>query len=47
MKNPIPPPPEADPDIGKSRDHEQRLHMGHPDLFGEFTGMRLYSEGHY
>lgn len=20
---------------------------GHPDLFGEFTGMRLYSEGHY
>ena len=20
---------------------------GHPDLFGEFAGMRLYSEGHY
>lgn len=20
---------------------------GHPDLFGEFTGMRLYSQGHY
>lgn len=47
-KNPIPAPPEADSASEKvitAMDNAST--WGHPDLFGEFTGMRLYSEGHY
>ena len=48
MKNPIPPPPEASPDIEKIITAMNNASTwGHPDLFGEFAGMRLYSEGHY
>ncbi|MES2403381.1 MAG: sel1 repeat family protein [Pseudomonadota bacterium] len=48
MKNPIPPPPEASPDIEKIiTAMNDASTWGHPDLFGEFAGMRLYSEGHY
>lgn len=47
-RNPIPPPPEADPEIEKIVTAMNNASTwGHPDLFGEFTGMRLYSEGHY
>lgn len=48
MKNPIPPPSESDPDIEKIITAMNNASTwGHPDLFGEFAGMRLYSEGHY
>lgn len=48
MKNPIPPPPEASPDVEKIITAMNNASTwGHPDLFGEFAGMRLYSEGHY
>lgn len=48
MKNPIQPPPEASPDIEKIITAMNNASTwGHPDLFGEFAGMRLYSEGHY
>lgn len=48
MKNPIPPPPEADADIEKIITAMNNASTwGHPDLFGEYAGMRLYSEGHY
>lgn len=48
MKNPIPPPPESDPDVEKIITAMNNASTwGHPDLFGEFAGMRLYSEGHY
>lgn len=47
-KNPVPPPPESDPDIEKIITAMNNASTwGHPDLFGEFAGMRLYSEGHY
>lgn len=47
-KNPIPSPPEASPDIEKIITAMNNASTwGHPDLFGEFAGMRLYSEGHY
>ena len=48
LKNPIPPPPEASPDIEKIITAMNNASTwGHPDLFGEFAGMRLYSQGHY
>ena len=48
MKNPNPPPPESDPEIEKIVTAMNNASTwGHPDLFGEYAGMRLYSEGHY
>lgn len=48
VKNPIPPPPESDPEIERIvTAMNNSSTWGHPDLFGEFAGMRLYSEGHY
>lgn len=48
MKNPNPLPPESDPDIEKIVTAMNNASTwGHPDLFGEYAGMRLYSEGHY
>lgn len=48
MKNPNPLPPEADPQIEKIVTAMNNASTwGHPDLFGEYAGMRLYSEGHY
>lgn len=48
VKNPNPPPPEADPEIEKIVTAMNNASTwGHPDLFGEYAGMRLYSEGHY
>ncbi|HVU81285.1 MAG TPA: hypothetical protein VHD89_04690 [Rhodanobacteraceae bacterium] len=42
LKNPIPPPPEASPDIEKIITAMNNASTwGHPDLFGEFAGMRL------
>lgn len=47
-RNPIPPPRETDPDIEKIITAMNNASTwGHPDLFGEYAGMRLYSEGHY
>lgn len=47
-KNPIPSPPTADPGIERTITAMNNASTwGHPDLFGEFAGMRLYSEGHY
>lgn len=46
--NPVVQRPEAGPDIEKIVTAMNNASTwGHPDLFGEFTGMRLYSEGHY
>ncbi|HKT42922.1 MAG TPA: sel1 repeat family protein [Rhodanobacteraceae bacterium] len=48
VKNPNPPPPETDPEIEKIVTAMNNASTwGHPDLFGEYAGMRLYSEGHY
>jgi hypothetical protein len=48
VKNPNPPPPEADPEIEKIVTAMNNASTwGHPDLFGEYAGMRLYSEGRY
>ena len=48
LKNPVPPPPESDADIQKIITAMNNASTwGHPDLFGEYAGMRLYSEGHY
>lgn len=48
MKNPNPLPPEADPEIEKVITAMNNASTwGHPDLFGEYAGMRLYYEGHY
>ncbi|MGH8114839.1 MAG: sel1 repeat family protein [Rhodanobacteraceae bacterium] len=47
-KNPIPAPPKADSAIERTiTAMNSASTWGHPDLFGEFAGMRLYSEGHY
>lgn len=47
-KNPIPPPPKASPDVEKIITAMNNASTwGHPDLFGEFAGARLYSEGRY
>ena len=44
-KNPIPPPPKASPDVEKIITAMNNASTwGHPDLFGEFAGARLYSE---
>lgn len=48
MKNPNSLPPEADPEIEKIVTAMNNASTwGHPDLFGEYSGMSLYSEGHY
>lgn len=48
MNNPNPPPPESDPEIEKIITAMNNASTwGHPDLFGEYAGMRLYSERHY
>lgn len=48
MKNPIPPPPQLDPDVERTLTAMHNASTwGHPDLFGEFAGMQLYSEGRY
>jgi hypothetical protein len=40
--------PQADPQIERVLTAMNNASTwGHPDLFGEFAGMRLYSEGHY
>lgn len=40
--------PQADPQIERILTAMNNASTwGHPDLFGEFAGMRLYSEGHY
>lgn len=40
--------PEADASINRTLTAMNNASTwGHPDLFGEFAGMRLYSEGHY
>ena len=40
--------PQADPQIERVLTSMNNASTwGHPDLFGEFAGMRLYSEGHY
>lgn len=40
--------PEADPAIERALTAmNDASTWGHPDLFGEYAGMRLYSEGHY
>lgn len=40
--------PEADASISRTLTAMNNASTwGHPDLFGEFAGMRLYSEGHY
>lgn len=40
--------PDADPQIERMLTAMNNASTwGHPDLFGEFAGMRLYSEGHY
>lgn len=47
-KNPIPAPPKANSTIERTITAMNNASTwGHPDLFGEFAGMRLYSEGHY
>ena len=47
-KNPIPPPPQLDPDVERTLTAMHNASTwGHPDLFGEFAGMQLYSEGRY
>jgi hypothetical protein len=51
--SPVPPEPvvqrpQADPQIERVLTAMNNASTwGHPDLFGEFAGMRLYSEGHY
>lgn len=51
--SPVPPKPvvqrpQADPQIERVLTAMNNASTwGHPDLFGEFAGMRLYSEGHY
>ncbi len=46
--NPTPPPHDADPQIEKIITAMNNASTwGHPDLFGEYSGMSLYSEGHY
>lgn len=46
--NPTPPPHDADPQVEKIITAMNNASTwGHPDLFGEYSGMRLYSEGHY
>ena len=48
VKNPNPLPSETDPEIEKIITAMNNASTwGHPDLFGEYAGMRLYSEGHY
>ena len=40
--------PEADASVNRTLTAMNNASTwGHPDLFGEFAGMRLYSEGHY
>lgn len=47
-KNPIPTTTKADSTIERTiTTMNNASTQGHPDLFGEFAGMRLYSEGHY
>lgn len=46
--NPTPPPHDADPQVEKIITAMNNASTwGHPDLFGEYSGMSLYSEGHY
>jgi hypothetical protein len=46
--NPIPRPAESDPTIERIvTAMNDASTWGHPDLFGEFAGVRLYSEGDY
>ena len=46
--NPIPPPHDADPQVEKILTAMNNASTwGHPDLFGEYSGMSLYSKGHY
>ena len=48
VKNPVPHPAESDPKIERIvTAMNDASTWGHPDLFGEFTGVRLYSEGDY
>jgi hypothetical protein len=48
MENPIPAPPVASPGVQRILSAMNVTSTwGHPDLFGEFAGMRLYSSGHY
>ena len=48
VENPNQPPPATDPQIKKIiTGMNNASTWGHPDLFGEYAGMRLYSEGHY
>lgn len=45
---PVVPRPEADPEIERVLTAMNNASTwGHPDLFGEYAGMRLYAEGHY
>lgn len=46
--NPTSPPHDADPQVERIITAMNNASTwGHPDLFGEYSGMRLYSEGHY
>lgn len=46
--NPTPPPHDADPQVEKIITAMNNASTwGHPDLFGEYSGMSLYSQGHY
>lgn len=48
LRNPIPEPPKADKDVEDILTAMNNSSTwGHPDLFGEFAGMRLYAHGKY
>lgn len=48
LKQPVPPPPEDDPKVQELlAAMDKTSTWGHPDLFGEFAGMRLFSNGDY